>query len=151
MGFDKHRGNGSLSWLLPYSTMVFFQSPLDHSLFIYRKGGVILALLIYVNDLILTGNNPVCCHIFKSNLQQCFKLKDLGALKYFLGIEAARSSQGLFLSQRKYALDILSECGMLGAKPSSFPMEQNICPPMSPVRLFLILLNIDNWLEDYSI
>ena len=66
----------------------------------------------------------MCCRNFKSYLQQCFKLKDLGALKYFLGIEAARSSQGLFLSQQKYTLDILYECGMLGAKPTFFPMEQ---------------------------
>jgi len=124
--------------------MVFFESPLDHSLFIYRKGDVFLALLIYVDDLILIGNNPMRCRNFKSYLQQCFKLKDLGVLKYFLGIEAVRSSQGLFLSQRKYALDILSECGMLGAKPTSFPMEQNILLTNGPVCLALIILNIDD-------
>ncbi|KAL0427329.1 UNVERIFIED_CONTAM: Retrovirus-related Pol polyprotein from transposon RE1 [Sesamum latifolium] len=51
--------------------------------------------------------------------------KDLGVLKYFLGIEIARGSTGLFLSQRKYALDIISETGLLWAKPASFPIEQN--------------------------
>ena len=51
--------------------------------------------------------------------------KDLGPQKYFLGIEVARSPQGLFLCQRKYALDISSESRMLGAKPAGFPMEQN--------------------------
>ncbi|KAM6584165.1 hypothetical protein CsatB_011167 [Cannabis sativa] len=52
-------------------------------------------------------------------------MKDLGSLKYFLGIEVARSSAGLFLCQRKYTLDIISEAGLLGAKPSGFPIEQN--------------------------
>ena len=52
-------------------------------------------------------------------------MKDLGPLKYFLGIEVARSASGLFLCQRKYMLDIISEVGLLGAKPSGFPMEQN--------------------------
>ncbi|XP_057526256.1 uncharacterized mitochondrial protein AtMg00810-like [Amaranthus tricolor] len=52
-------------------------------------------------------------------------MKDLGPLKYFLGIEVARSSAGLFLCQRKYTLDVISETGLLGAKPSGFPIEQN--------------------------
>jgi hypothetical protein len=47
-------------------------------------------------------------------------MKDLGSLKYFLGIEVARNSTGLFLYQRKYALDIISEVGMLGVKPVAF-------------------------------
>ena len=52
-------------------------------------------------------------------------MKDLGVLKYILGIEFAHSSKGIYLCQRKYALDIISEMGLLGAKPVSFPMEQN--------------------------
>ncbi|PNX91594.1 putative copia-type protein [Trifolium pratense] len=52
-------------------------------------------------------------------------MKDLGSLRYFLGIEVARNSTGLFLCQRKYALDIISESGLLGAKPVGFPLEQN--------------------------
>ncbi|XP_065855377.1 uncharacterized mitochondrial protein AtMg00810-like [Euphorbia lathyris] len=52
-------------------------------------------------------------------------MKDLGALKYFLGIEVARGAEGLFLSQRKYTLDVLTEAGMLGCKPIDTPMEQN--------------------------
>ncbi|KAL4577599.1 hypothetical protein LXL04_013709 [Taraxacum kok-saghyz] len=61
----------------------------------------------------------------KVELDRRFSIKDLGDLKYFLGIEVARTSEGLVLSQRKYTLDILSDCGLEGCRPSSFPMEQN--------------------------
>lgn len=52
-------------------------------------------------------------------------MKDLGPLKYFLGLEVARNSTGIFLCQRKYTLDIIIEVGLLGAKPIDFPLDQN--------------------------
>ena len=55
----------------------------------------------------------------------CFHMKDLETLKYFLGIEVARGNEGLFLSQCKYALDVLKEAGTLGCKPIDMPIEQN--------------------------
>lgn len=75
----------------------FQQSPLDHSLFTFSRGNIFLALLIYVDDLVLTGNDPERCVAFKDYLHRCFKLKDLGPLKYFLGIEVARAPARLFL------------------------------------------------------
>ncbi|XP_021818432.1 uncharacterized protein LOC110760477 [Prunus avium] len=59
-------------------------------------------------------------------------MKDLGDLKYFLGIEVARSTTGIFLSQRKYVLDVLTETGMLGCKPVDTPIEMNnkLCEDM---------------------
>lgn len=50
----------------------------------------------------------------------------MGPLKYFLGIEVARSSEGFVISQGKYMLDILKDCGVQGSHPSLFPMEQNL-------------------------
>ena len=79
-----------------------------------------MALLVYVDDLVLTGNDRELCAQFKVYLNNCFRIKDLGPLKYFLGIEVARNEKGLFLCQRKYALEIVEECGLLGAKPLSF-------------------------------
>lgn len=78
-----------------------------------------------MDDLILAGNNSQACSSFKTYLNDCFKLKDLGSLKYFLGIEVARGPRGLFLSQQKYAIDILSEFGLSASKPVTFPMKQN--------------------------
>ncbi|XP_019091105.1 PREDICTED: uncharacterized protein LOC109128712 [Camelina sativa] len=52
-------------------------------------------------------------------------MKDLGALKYFLGIKVAHGHDGIFLSQRKYCLDIIDECGLSGAQPTDTPLEQN--------------------------
>ncbi|RVW92937.1 Retrovirus-related Pol polyprotein from transposon TNT 1-94 [Vitis vinifera] len=68
---------------------------------------------VYVDDLIISGNDSAALKTFKAYLSDCFKMKDLGVLKYFLGIEVARSSAGLFLCQRKYTLDIVSEAGLL--------------------------------------
>ncbi|CAH9080282.1 unnamed protein product [Cuscuta europaea] len=62
----------------------------------------------------------------KEHLDDQFSIKDLGTLKYFLGIEVARSPEGFVLSQRKYTLDILEESGLLAGRPSMFPMEQNL-------------------------
>ena len=56
-------------------------------------------------------------------LDQTFKIKDLGNLKYFLGLEIARSSAGIHLCQRKYTLDILFDSGMLGCRPNATPMD----------------------------
>ncbi|KAL6329458.1 hypothetical protein AAG906_020911 [Vitis piasezkii] len=84
-----------------------------------------LNVLVYVDDLIISGNDGTVVQQFKDYLSRCFHMKDLGKLKYFLGIEVARNSDGIFLCQRKYTLDIIFEAGLLGAKLVGTPLEQN--------------------------
>lgn len=101
------------------------QSYHDYSLFTYVKNGKSLRVLIYVDDLVVAGNDKDMLAKFKAYLSKCFKMKDLGKLKYFLGIEVARGPLGMYLTQRKYALDIITEAGLLAGKPVLTPMEQN--------------------------
>ncbi|XP_021727651.1 uncharacterized protein LOC110694789 [Chenopodium quinoa] len=90
-----------------------------------KLGHVQINVLVYVDDLIISGNDSAALLAFGAYLGDCFKMKDLGPLKYFLGIEVARSATSLFLCQRKHTLDIISEVGLTGAKPNDFPIEQN--------------------------
>lgn len=116
-------------WFAKLSTALknygFVQSYSDYSLFVLCKGRTQLNVLVYVDDLIIAGNDKISLTIFKNYLGRCFHMKDLGVLKYFLGLEVARNPEGIFLCQRKYTLDIISETGLLGARPATFPMEQN--------------------------
>ncbi|WVZ23541.1 hypothetical protein V8G54_002085 [Vigna mungo] len=103
----------------------FVQSLCDYSLFVLNKRVIHLVVLVYVDDLIVAGDDHAAIGRFKAYLHTCFHVKDLGPLKYFLGVEVARSSTGIYLCQRKYALDIIQETGLLGAKPAVTPLEQN--------------------------
>lgn len=101
------------------------QSNSDHTLFLKHRGGKITALIIYVDDMVVTGDDHGEISSLQQYLASEFEMKHLGDLKYFLGIEVARSKHGIFLSQRKYILDLLTETGMLGCKPINTPIEQN--------------------------
>lgn len=101
----------------------FVQSKSDSSLFYKHTSEAFLMLLVYVDDIILTGSSSSHIDAVKKYLSTQFKLKDLGHLKYFLGLEIARSKNGIYIHQRKYALNLLSTAGLLGSKPSSITME----------------------------
>ncbi|CAL2237478.1 unnamed protein product [Prunus armeniaca] len=72
------------------------------------------------------GNDEQEIRNLKQFLNRCFRNKDLGLLKYFLGVEVARSKDGISICQRKYTLDILEEAGLLGVKPIKVPMEPEL-------------------------
>ena len=88
----------------------FVRSYADYSLFTYRKDDVFMASVVYVDDIILAKNDSEACNVFKTYLNDCLSIKDLGPLKYFLSIEVAHGSREMFLSQRKYELEIIDEC-----------------------------------------
>ena len=89
----------------------------------YRNSQVgIFLLVVHVNDIVITGNDMAGISLLKSFLHDQFHTKDLEMLKYFLGVEVMRSKRGIFLSQRKYVMDLLSETGKLEAKPCHSPM-----------------------------
>ncbi|KAK3007413.1 hypothetical protein RJ639_014792 [Escallonia herrerae] len=85
----------------------------------------IAILIVYVDDIILTGD----CIAEMEGLKQClaseFEIKDLGSLKFFLRMEIARSRKGIAVSQRKYALDLLKETSMSGCRPVETPIDPN--------------------------
>ncbi|XP_042983400.1 uncharacterized mitochondrial protein AtMg00810-like [Carya illinoinensis] len=116
----------------------FTQGKSDSSLFIKQTSTSFMALLIYVDDVIIASDNLEQIATVKKFLHDSFTNKDLGKLKYFLGIEVARSAKGITLCQRKYALDILQDSGLSGCKPVAFPMESTLkltandsTPPLS--------------------
>ena len=82
-----------------------------HTFFFKRDGDDITLLIVYVDDMIVTGSNPKEVEKLQSHLAKEFEMKDLGNLKYLLGIKVSRSKHELFLSQRKYTLDLLNETG----------------------------------------
>lgn len=92
-------------------------------MFTYTKGRDLIVLLVYVDELIITSTSTDLISKVKSFIHHQFKIKDLGQLHYFLGIEVARSTTGLFLNQRKYALELISEAGLTACKPSTVPID----------------------------
>jgi hypothetical protein len=102
------------------------QSNWDHTLFLKHRDGKITALIVYVDDMVVTGNDPAEQAALKNYLSTEFEMKDLGSLKYFLGIEVSRCKSGIFLSQRKYVLDLLKETGMTACKPVSTPLAEGM-------------------------
>jgi hypothetical protein len=96
----------SRQWFAKFSSTLlhhgFSQSKSDYSLFTRVQGKICLALLVYVDDIVLASNDVDAIIQLIVFLNTQFKFKDLGPLKFFLGLEIARNSKGISLSQRKY-------------------------------------------------
>ncbi|XP_052189227.1 uncharacterized protein LOC127799330 isoform X3 [Diospyros lotus] len=103
------------------------RSESDHSVFYkHTSQGRCIYLVVYVDDIVITGDDQDGIIQLKKHLFHHFQTKDLGLLKYFLGIEVVQSSSGIVISQRKYVLDILEKTWMLDYKPIDSPMNLNV-------------------------
>ncbi|KAL8161261.1 hypothetical protein V2J09_012750 [Rumex salicifolius] len=114
----------------------FVNSISDTSLFILNRGSATLYILIYVDDIIVTGNTPASVDKVIATLASKFSLKDMGNLHYFLGVEVTRSTDGIFLNQRKYVHDLLTRAGMSEAKAANTPLL-SLIPWLNPNLLEL--------------
>uniref|UniRef100_A0A2N9F121 Reverse transcriptase Ty1/copia-type domain-containing protein n=1 Tax=Fagus sylvatica TaxID=28930 RepID=A0A2N9F121_FAGSY len=116
----------SRAWFDQLSTFLlslgFHSSISDPSLFIFHSRHGILILLLYVDDMVITGNDPTRIKWLITQLGQEFSIKDLGFIHHFLGIEAHYTNNGLFLCQTRYAEDILHRASMQSTRPISTPM-----------------------------
>ncbi len=101
------------SFIYQLLNLGFHSSSIDSSLFIYKAGSAITFLLLYVDDIVLTRNNPQFISQLIHNLSKVFELKDMGSLSYFLGLQIERFTDGLSLTQTKYAIDLLNKHNML--------------------------------------
>lgn len=103
----------------------FKVAPSDSSLFVMAKEGRLAIVLVYVDDLIITGDYSEEIERTRENLSVRFQMKELGELRHFLGLEVEHTKNGIFLGQQKYAKDLLKRYGMLDCKPISTPMDPN--------------------------
>ncbi|GJX81432.1 ribonuclease H-like domain-containing protein [Tanacetum coccineum] len=101
----------------------FHHSRCDSSLFIYRQGADTAYLLLYVDDIVLTASSSDLLQQIITSLHAEFSMTDLGSLNYFLGISVTRNASGMFLSQQKYATEVLDRAGMLNCKPCRTPVD----------------------------
>ncbi|GJR33011.1 ribonuclease H-like domain-containing protein [Tanacetum coccineum] len=121
----------------------FEQFKFDYSLYTKHNGDKFIALLVYVDDIVITGNDDIGIKEFKVFLSTKFMTKDLGVLKYILGIDIVENDFGLCMSQRKYCLELLYEYGLLAARPVDIPLPEN------SVLSFEETTN-DNYLSDFT-
>lgn len=125
-GFKQAPGQwfSKLSYTLLNNGFVQFKA--DYSLFTKTQDTVITFILVYVDDLLLAGRSQ--CHIdaLKAMSYSNFHMKDLGDLRYFLGLEIDRSAAGFFVSQKKYTLDLLKDFPMQNAAPVKLPLDTHI-------------------------
>jgi hypothetical protein len=107
-------------------TFSFTQSQYDSSLFFYKTTTGMVFLLVYVDDIILTGNDIGLITKLQHMLHSTFQMKDLGHLTYFLGLEVHSRDHGLFLNQHKYIQDLIELAGLKDATAVDTPMEVNV-------------------------
>ncbi|WKA04854.1 hypothetical protein VitviT2T_022853 [Vitis vinifera] len=117
------------AWFAKFRSTIFrlgyTASPYDSALFLRRTDKGTILLLLYVDDMIITGNDLSGIQELKDFLSQQFEMKDLGHLSYFLGLEITHSTDGLYITQAKYASDLLSQAGLTDSKNVDTLVELN--------------------------
>ncbi|KAM1046957.1 hypothetical protein TB2_025912 [Malus domestica] len=116
-------------------------TPVDSSLFVKANEGKLAIMLVYVDDLIITGDDEAEILRMKENLSVRFQMKKLGQLKHFLGLEVDRTQEGIFICQQKYAKDLLKMFEMLECKLISTSIEPNAMKE----KIWKMRRCIDNW------
>nr|GEZ81609.1 ribonuclease H-like domain-containing protein [Tanacetum cinerariifolium] len=101
----------------------FSSSRCDSSMFIYQHGFEVAYLFMYVDDIVLTTSSMYLLHRIIPSLQKELDMTDLGELNYFLGISVTRDSTSMFLSQKKYALELLDRPHMANYNPTRMPVD----------------------------
>jgi len=106
-----------------YFTHEAFQKCIsEQTLFVKTSGGRILIMSVYVNDLIFTGDDEQMMLEFKQSMMRVFDMTDLGRIRFFLGIEVLQQTNGIYICQRKYTLEVLKRFGMEKSKAVMNPI-----------------------------
>ena len=144
----------SRQWFHKFSTTFldqgFQQCHADHSLFTRRSGATLVTLLVYVDEIIVAGPDQKLIAEIQLMLAKHFKIKVIGDLKYFLGLEIAKSPRGIHLCQHKYTLQLLTDTDFAASKPQSVPMDPNSQARKylrSPITLILKCLESTCWVS----
>ncbi|KAL3338862.1 hypothetical protein AABB24_027804 [Solanum stoloniferum] len=116
--FDKFQ-----STLLQFS---FEQSKYDSSLFLRKTSTGCVLLLVYGDDIIITGTDSSLITSLQQQLKDSFHMKDLGTLTYFLDLEVHNVASGVFLNQHKYTQDLISLAGLQDSSSVDTPLELNV-------------------------
>lgn len=89
----------------------------------HTKSGQLMIVVIYVDDILVMTQNPAEIDQFGSKLGSIFEVKDAGDLKHCLGIDFTRCEEGIFISQKRYIIDILQRFNMMESNPVKTPMD----------------------------
>jgi hypothetical protein len=117
---------GMPKWTTFFLTLDFSRCHSDPNVYTKKVGIHLIILVLYVDDLILTGSDPKLLNHVKTNLKKKFEMTDLGYLHYFLGLQVLQTKEGIFLSQSKYACDLLHHFHMEDSKPSPSPFQSGV-------------------------
>ena len=118
------------AWFVTFGSTItqlgFTFNPHDSALFTSQTSSGLVLLLLCVDNMIITGDDPQAISELQYYLGKHFEMKDLGTLNYFLGLEISSSANGYYLSQAKYASNLLSRSGITDSTTSSMPLDPNV-------------------------